>query len=267
MNEFMNKAVEIATTAGSKLILALLIWIIGSIVVKKVTNMIMGTKAMDKLDATTRSFLGNLIKIVLTVVLVLSIISVLGVPMASVVAVLATCGVAVGMAMQGSLGNLAGGIMLMFFRPFKVGDYIVAAGDEGVVKDLNLFYTVLNSLDNKEITIPNGSLMNSNIQNFSAEEKRRVDLKFNVSGGCDINQVKELMESTMSKNDLVLQDPAPFASPLEGVPGGLSYTARAWTKSENYWDVYFDLMKAIPAALGEAGFGGPAPTTNVNVHQ
>ena len=267
MNEFLNKVLEIGATAGSKIILALLIWIIGSIVVKKVIKMVMGMKAAEKLDPTVKSFLGDLLKVVLYRVLVLSIISVLGVPMASVVAVLATCGLAVGMAMQGSLANLAGGIMLMIFRPFKIGDYIVAAGDEGVVKELSLFYTVLNTLDNKEVTIPNGTLMNSNIQNFSKEENRRVDLTFNLTGGRDVNEVKAIIESTMAKNNMVLSDPAPFASPLEGIPGGLAYTARAWTKSENYWDVYFELMKAIPTALGEAGVAGPAPTTNVNVNQ
>ena len=262
MDNFLNKAIEICTAAGSKLILALLIWIIGSIVVKKVVKTVMGLKAMEKLDATVKSFLGNFLKIALYVVLVLSIISVLGVPMASVVAVLASCGVAVGMALQGSLANLAGGIMLMIFKPFKVGDYIVAAGDEGVVQELSMFYTVLNTLDNKRITIPNGSLMNSNIQNFSAEDLRRVDLTFNLTGGRDISEVQQIILDAMATNDLVLKDPAPFASPLEPVSGGLAYTARAWTKSENYWDVYFDLMKKIPTALGAAGVAGPAPTTN-----
>ena len=263
MDNFLNKAIEIGTAAGSKLILALLIWIIGSIVVKKLVKIITGLKAMDKLDPTVKAFLANFIKIVLYIVLVLSIISVLGVPMASVVAVLASCGVAIGMAMQGSLGNLAGGIMLMIFRPFKIGDYIVAAGDEGVVQDLSLFYTTINSLDNKKITIPNGSLMNSNIQNFSAEETRRVDLTFNLTGGRDISEVQKIIIDTINQNDKVLQTPAPFASPLEGIPGGLAYTARAWTKSENYWDVYFDLMKRIPTALGEAGVAGPTPASVV----
>lgn len=263
MDNFLNKAIEIATTAGSKIILALLIWIIGSIVVKKVVKMIMGLKSMEKLDTTVKSFLGNFIKIALYVVLILSIISVLGVPMASVVAVLASCGLAVGMAMQGSLANLAGGIMLMIFRPFKVGDYIVAAGDEGVVQELSMFYTTLLTLDNKRVTIPNGALMNSNIHNYSAEDLRRVDLTFNITGGRDITEVQGIILNAINQNELVLKDPAPFASPLEGVPGGLAYTARAWTKSANYWDVYFDLMKKIPTALGEAGVAGPAPTTNI----
>ena len=261
MDGFLNKAIEIATTAGSKLILALLVWIIGSIIVKKLVNMITGLKAIQNLDPTARSFISNFVKIALYVVLVLSIISVLGVPMASVVAVLASCGVAIGMALQGALGNLAGGIMLMTFRPFKIGDYVSAAGEEGIVKDLSLFYTTLDTLDNKQITIPNGSLMNSNVTNFSAEDIRRVDLTFNLTGAEDISKVQQIMLDTVATCDKALTDPAPFASPLEGVPGGLAYTLRVWTKNENYWDVYFDLMKKVPTALGEAGVGGPLPAT------
>ena len=263
MENFFDNAIAIATTAGSKLILALLIWLIGSVVVKKVVKMITGIKAMQDMDPTVRSFLSNFLKVALYVVLVLSIISVLGVPMASVVAVLASCGVAIGMALQGALGNLAGGIMLMIFRPFKIGDYVAAAGEEGVVKDLSMFYTTLDTLDNRVVTIPNGSLMNSNIQNYSAEDLRRVDLTFNLTGGRDIEEVKQIILDTMNKSDKVLKDPAPFAAPLEGIPGGLAYTARAWTQSENYWDVYFELMQNIPTALGQAGVEGPAPATKV----
>ena len=167
------------------------------------------------------------------------------------------------MALQGALGNLAGGIMLMIFRPFKIGDYVAAAGEEGVVKDLSMFYTTLDTLDNRVITIPNGSLMNSNIQNYSAEDLRRVDLTFNLTGGRDIAEVKQVILDTMNKCDMVLKEPAPFASPLEGIPGGLAYTARAWTQSENYWDVYFELMQTIPTALGQAGVDGPAPATKI----
>ena len=263
MENFFDNAIAIATAAGSKLILALLIWLIGSVVVKKVVKMITGLKAMQNMDPTVKSFLSNFLKIALYVVLVLSIISVLGVPMASVVAVLASCGVAIGMALQGALGNLAGGIMLMIFRPFKIGDYVAAAGEEGVVKDLSMFYTTLDTLDNRVITIPNGSLMNSNIQNYSAEDLRRVDLTFNLTGGRDIAEVKQVILDTMNKCDMVLKEPAPFASPLEGIPGGLAYTARAWTQSENYWDVYFELMQTIPTALGQAGVDGPAPATKI----
>lgn len=261
MENFLDKVIEIATAAGSKIILALLIWIIGSMVVKKLVKMVANLKGLQKMEETGRRFIASFVKVALYAVLIIAIVNVLGVPMASMVAVLASCGLAVGMALQGALSNLAGGIMLMVFKPFKIGDYIVAAGDEGVVQDLSIFYTVLNTLDNKRVTIPNGALMNANISNYSAEDLRRVDLTFNLTGGRDISEVQEIMLNAISGCDKALKDPAPFASPLEGIPGGLAYTVRVWTKSADYWDVYFDLMKSIPTALGEANVAGPAPTT------
>ncbi len=163
MENFMDKVVAICTQAGSKIVLAILIYIIGSIVIKKILSLLGKSKTVDKLDPTVKSFALNFAKIALYAVLIISIISVLGVPMASMVAVLASCGVAVGLALQGALSNIAGGIMLLIFRPFNIGDYIAAAGEEGVVKSISLFYTVINTVDNKEITIPNGALMNANV--------------------------------------------------------------------------------------------------------
>lgn len=253
-----QKLVDIGSTVGTKIVLALLIFIIGRIVIGKILHMLDKIKATEKLDPAVRTFLRNFCKIALYVVLVISIISVLGVPMASVITVLATCGLAVGMALQGALANLAGGIMLLIFRPFSVGDYVIAADAEGVVKELNMFYTVIITTDNKTITVPNGNLMAGNITNLTRQELRRVDLSFNVSGG-DLEAARKVMLDQMAANEKVLADPAPQAEPLEGVPGGLAFTVRAWTKTENYWDVYFELMRAIPTALGEAGVGGPLP--------
>ena len=253
-----SKLVDICSAVGVKLILALLIFIIGRIVIGKILKVFGKIKAFEKIDAAVRSFLMNFIKIALYVILVISIISVLGVPMASVITVLATCGLALGMALQGALGNLAGGIMLLVFRPFNIGDLIMSADAQGIVKEMNLFYTVITTLDNQTITIPNGNLMAGNITNLTRQELRRVDLSFNVSGG-DLEAARKVMLDQMAANEKVLADPAPQAEPLEGVPGGLAFTVRAWTKTENYWDVYFELMRAIPTALGEAGVGGPLP--------
>ena len=253
-----QKLVDLCSTVGSKILLALLIFIIGRIVIGKILSMMNKIKATEKLDPAVRSFLNNFCKIALYVVLVISIISVLGVPMASVITVLATCGLAVGMALQGALSNLAGGIMLLIFRPFNIGDYVIAADAEGTVKELNMFYTVIVTNDNQTITVPNGNLMAGNITNLTKQDMRRVDLTFNVSGA-DLEGARKVMLEQMAANEKVLDAPAPQAEPLEGVPGGMAFTARAWTRTENYWDVYFDLMKAIPAALGEAGVGGPMP--------
>ena len=264
MESFLNKGIELLTQAGGKIIVALLVFIIGRLVVKGILKFFSKAKFMEKLDPTVRSFLMNFIRIGLYVILVISVIGVLGVPMASLVAVLASCGVAVGLALQGALGNLAGGIMLLIFRPFNVGDYISAAGEEGVVREIMLFYTVINTLDNKKVTIPNGTLMNANVSNYTAEKTRRVDLTFKISAGNEISEVQKVMLGVVNANKDVLHEPEePFAAPVEGVPGGLQYTVRAWTATDKYWDVYFDLLKGISTALGEAGIGGP--TTNVKM--
>ena len=264
MEEFVKKGIEILTQAGGKIIAALLVFIIGRLVIKAILKLLGKSKFMDKIDPTVKSFMMNFIRIGLYVILVISIIGVLGVPMASLVAVLASCGVAVGLALQGALSNLAGGIMLLIFRPFNVGDYISAAGEEGTVREIMLFYTVINTLDNKKVTIPNGTLMGANVSNYTAEKTRRVDLTFNIAASNEISRVQEVMLGVVNANTDVLHEPEePFAAPLEGVPGGLQYTVRAWTTTEKYWDVYFALLKGISKALGEAGIGGPL--TNVRM--
>ena len=178
--------------------------------------------------------------------------------MASIIAVLASAGLAVGMALQGSLANLAGGIMLMIFKPFKVGDYVEAAGDAGVVKEVNLFYTLLNTSDNKAVHIPNGSLMNANVTNFSSEENRRVDMSFACAKGEDVAAVQQIMLDVIAAHDLVLSTPAPFARLSGGTNEAMEFTARAWCKSADYWTVYFDLNQSITEALGNAGVHAPA---------
>jgi len=267
MQKMIDKIIDLATTAGSKLLLALLIFIIGRIVINKIIKALKKNKGLEKLDPTVRSFLINLAKTVLYVIMIVAIINVLGVDTASIITVIASCGVAVGLALQGALANIAGGIMLLIFRPFNVGDYIVASGEEGVVKSISLFYTKLNTVDNKAITIPNGTLMNANISNLSSEPLRRVDLTFNISGAAEISEVQKVILDVIAGNDEVLKDPAPFVAPVAGIPAGLEYTVRVWTESANYWDVYFDLLKAIAAKLGEEGIGGPVPASNVFVKQ
>lgn len=258
-----SKLIDICTSLGIKIVLALLILIIGRIVIKKLLKGVGKIKGMDKVDPAVRSFLMNFFKIALYIVLVISIISVLGVPMASVITVLATAGLAIGMALQGALANFAGGIMLLIFRPFNIGDLISAAEAEGVVKEMNLFYTVINTLDNRVITVPNGTLMGANITNITKEDLRRVDLTFNISGA-DIAGARKVMLEQIEAQDKVLDGPEPpFAQPVEGIPGGMAFSTRAWVRKEDYWDVYFALMEAIPKALGEAGIGGPLPAYNI----
>ncbi|MBQ9047320.1 MAG: mechanosensitive ion channel [Solobacterium sp.] len=246
------------SSALIRVVEALIIWFVGKYVIARILAAVDKTGALGKLDASVAGFARNGIRVLLYVILIVAIISVLGVPMASVITVLASAGVAVGMAMQGSLSNLAGGLMLMIFRPFSVGQYINAAGAEGVVKAINLFYTVLTTVDNKDITIPNGSLMNANVTNFSSEPTRRVDLTFGAAKGTDVELVTKTMLAVMQKNDKVLEDPEPFAKLSGGTNEAMEFTARAWCASADYWDVYFGLTKEITEALGAAGVQAPA---------
>ncbi|MBQ3271774.1 MAG: mechanosensitive ion channel, partial [Solobacterium sp.] len=254
----LNTIGTLLTTACTKIVLALLVYIIGKAVINRIAGIADKSVLTAKMDATGRSFAKNMIRTILYVVLVISVISVLGVPMASVITVLATAGVTVGMALQGSLSNLAGGIMLVLFRPFKVGDYVSAGGGEGTVKDINLFYTVLNTVDNKTITIPNGTLMSANVTNFSSADTRRVDLGFSCAKGEDIDLVQKCMLDVMNADDRVLKDPAPFARLSGGTDKSMDFTVRAWVNSGDYWDVYFALTENITKALGAAGVQAPA---------
>ena len=249
---------DVLVSAVAKIILAVLVWFIGKWIIGKLLKLLEKVKKFQELDETLRKFLLNGAKIVLYVVLVVSIIGILGIPIASIVTILGAAGLAVGMALQGSLSNFAGGVMLMIFRPFKVGDYINAAGGEGTVKEISLFYTVLNTIDNKTITIPNGSLMNANVTNMTAEDLRRVDLTFGCAKGEDIAKVQQTMLDVMAANELVLKDPAPFARLSGGSNEAMEFTTRAWVKSADYWTVYFDLTQAITEALGAAGVKAPA---------
>lgn len=265
MNEFMTNLIDILTKVGSRLLLALLIYVIGSFVVKHLLKVADRICDKRKLDPTVKSFLTSAAKILLYVILIVAIIHVLGVDTASIIAVIASCGVAVGLALQGALANIAGGIMLLVFRPFSVGDYVITGSGEGSVRDISLFYTTLNTLDNKVITVPNGALMNAAVTNLSKEPQRRVDLAFSLTGAVDIEKVQQVILGVAAANEKVLQDPAPFAAPLQWIAGGLEYTVRVWAAGADYWDVYFALMKDIPTALAQAGITGAAPISKVVV--
>jgi small conductance mechanosensitive channel len=258
MQAFISSLMELATAVGGKIVLALVVLIVGSAVIKKSVKLVSKSKALNKVEGTVRSFVVSFVKIGLYVVLVISIIGILGVPMASVVAVLASAGVAVGLALQGALSNLAGGIMLMIFRPFRQGDYIEAAGVDGVVQEVTLFYTVLLSLDNKRITVPNGNLMNANVVDYSAEPLRRVDLEFSCAKSEKPAEIQQCILDVVAGSSLALRDPAPFARVSGGTNEAMTFTVRVWCKTADYWDLYFDLNQSIVEAFAAKGVQAPA---------
>ena len=239
-------------------LLAIVVWFVGKFIVSKIMGLVGKIKVLEKVEPNTRTFVLSALKWLLYIVLVVSIVAILGVPMASVITVLGTAGAAIALSLQGSLSNLAGGIMLVIFRPFKVGDFVEASGVTGTVKEITLFYTVLNTVDNCRINVPNGALMNANIIDYSAEETRRVDLTFASAKSEDPQKIQSLMLEVMDQNEKVLKDPAPFARISGGTNEAMQFTVRAWCKTADYWDVYFDLTQAITEKLGENGVQAPA---------
>jgi small conductance mechanosensitive channel len=254
----MEALANLCTTVVGKVLLAIGVWFVGKFIVSKIMGLVGKIKVLEKVEPNTRTFVLSALKWLLYIVLVVSIVAILGVPMASVITVLGTAGAAIALSLQGSLSNLAGGIMLVIFRPFKVGDFVEASGVTGTVKEITLFYTVLNTVDNCRINVPNGALMNANIIDYSAEETRRVDLTFASAKSEDPQKIQSLMLEVMYQNEKVLKDPAPFARISGGTNEAMQFTVRAWCKTADYWDVYFDLTQAITEKLGENGVQAPA---------
>ena len=267
MQTFINNLTGMLSQVAGKIVAALLVLIIGSILVKLIVKGIRKSKLMAKADPTVSRFFVNFIGIALKILLVVSIIAILGVPMASVVTVIATAGAAIGLALQGSLSNLAGGIMILIFKPFRLGNYIETSGHSGTVADIGIFYTVLTTPDNKEITIPNGTIMANSVINYSIHDTRRLDLTFGVAYGTDVEKVKALLLSEAEKNEMVLKDPAPFARLTTQNDSSLDFVLRVWVKSADYWTVNFDMLEAVNAEFEKQGIEIPYNTMDINIRK
>ena len=263
-DKFVEMISDGAMNIGIKLLLAIVIYLVGSFIIKQLVKGLGKLRSFKSIDPTAADYITTFVKAALYVVLLVSIIALLGVPMSSVIAAIASVGVAIGLALQGALSNIAGGIMLLIFRPFSVGDYIVAGGEEGVVRSISLVYTVLTTLDNRRISIPNGSLMNSTVCNATVEELRRVDLNFDIAGTEDADKVEKTIMDVIKKSGWFLEKPEPQVLITAGVPGGLTYTLRVWVKTADYWNEFGELMKEVPAALNKAGIARPSTPISVS---
>lgn len=253
-----DKLFDIAADLGLKIVLAIIVFIVGSFIIRKLVKIMGSLKTFKNIDPTAGNYIITFVKYALYTVLLVSIVALLGVPMSSVIALIASIGVAIGMAMQGSLANIAGGIMLLVFRPFSVGDYIVAStGEEGYVKTISLVYTVLRTFDNRIISVPNGGLMNASISNNTVEPLRRVDLAFDISGSEPADKVADVIMKAVLSTDKVLSDPAPQVVPASTVTDGLTYAVRVWVKTDDYWNVHAELMSKIPVMLNGAKIARP----------
>ena len=228
-----------------KLLFALLVFLIGRYCIKKLVSFLPKSRICEKINPTVRPFAIKSVRFVLYFFLGISCISILGIPMASLITLLASAGVAVGLALQGSLSNLAGGIMLLLFRPFQVHDYIKSGTEEGMVQEVTVFYTIILSPDNKKISIPNGNLMNSNIINYSSEALRRVDLSFSVAREEDPEKVEKALKTAVEGDNRILHKPEAFFGITEIKNDALCFSIRVWVENKRYWDVYNTLNKRV----------------------
>ena len=259
LQKWIDKSFDLITAFGPKVIASILIWIIGIWVIRAILRNV--KRLMDKkdLEISLKKFLLNLLGWILKVLLILVILGTLGIETTSFAAVLAAAGLAVGLALQGSLANFAGGVLIMIFKPFKVGDLIEAQGEMGLVKEIEIFTTKLTGLSNKEIIIPNGALSNGNIVNYTTEGTRRVDLVFGVSYDADIKQTKDILMNVLTSHPKILKTPEPTVNVLALADSSVNLAVRPWCNSDDYWTVYFDVTEQTKLALDAAGIEIPYP--------
>ena len=242
-----------------------LLLFIGSKLIKFLMNRFKRSKLYQKMDPGFASFMASGSRIVLYIILILMCFGVLGIETASFLALFTSGGVAIGLAFQGAVTNLAGGVMILLFHPFRVGDYIETTEIAGTVNAISVLYTVVLTPDNKRVTVPNGSLTNAAITNYSAVGQRRVELTFSVSYDCDIDKVKQILLSVAESDPKSLKDPAPLARLKTQSASSLDFVLRVWCAPENYWDLYFDLNENVKKALDEAGMEIPFPQMDVHM--
>ncbi|MEZ4841825.1 MAG: mechanosensitive ion channel [Flavobacteriaceae bacterium] len=259
LNLYLEEFLKLIIEYSPKIITALVILIVGLWLVKIITKYIQKLMIKRGMDETLTKFLSDLVNWTLKALLFVTVISQLGVPATSFVAILGAAGLAVGLALQGSLANFAGGALIMIFKPFKVGDLIEAQGELGAVKEIQIFVTKLLNPQNKLIIIPNGTLSNGNITNYTEEGKLRIDLTFGVSYDSDIKQTKDVLLEVLTSNEKVLKDPAPTVNVSELADSSVNFAVRPWAKPEHYWDVYFETTENVKKALDKAGIEIPYP--------
>ena len=259
LQKWVDSGYDLIMVYAPRLIMAIVIWFIGIWIIKMLRKGI--KRALDKgdYDISLKNFMLSLTGWALKILLIVVVLGTVGIETTSFAAILAAAGLAIGLSLQGSLANFAGGILIMIFKPFKVGDTIQAQGELGTVKEIDIFTTKLNSPDNKQIIIPNGALSNGNITNFTSQGTRRIDFTFGVDYGSDIKQTKELLMNQLTSHPKILKDPAPVVSLMELADSSINFIARPWVKTEDYWSVYFDITESTKEALDAAGIEIPYP--------
>ncbi|MBB3048488.1 small conductance mechanosensitive channel [Litorivivens lipolytica] len=265
--EVVNQGVELVLTYGPKLVAAIAVFVIGGWVINLLVRGVQAGMEKSGIDASLRPFLVGIIRTLLKVMLVISVLGMLGIEMTSFIAVLGAAGLAVGMALSGTLQNFAGGVVILLFKPFKVGDFIDAQGYSGTVSQIQIFNTILKTPDNKTIIIPNGDLSTSSMTNFSAEPKRRVDWTIGVAYGEDLDKVRSVIQKLCEEDERILKDPAVFIAVSALADSSVNFAVRAWVNAGDLWGVFFDMNERVYKTFTQEGIGIPFPQVDVHIQQ
>ena len=267
IEQIISKLTEIIVGYGPKVIGAVVVWIIGSWIIKILTStfsrMMDKTKTEDSLKPFLKGFIGTLLKILL----VISVLGMLGIQMTSFIALLGAAGLAIGMALSGMLQNFAGGVMILILKPFKVGDFIEAQGFIGTVHEIQIFTTILKTPDNKTILIPNGGLSTSSMTNYTKEEKRRVDWTFGIGYGDDVDKAKAVIKKLCNEDSRILKEPEIFIAVSELADSSVNFVVRAWVNTADYWGVFFDMNENIYKTFVKEELHIPFPQMDVHLHK
>ena len=265
LSKLLETLIDFALQAGKSVLVAIIIYVVGRFIIRIVNKVVAKVLVKRNVDLTIQSFVKSFVNVLLTALLIVAVVNALGVDTTSFAALLASVGLAAGMALSGNLQNLAGGLLLLLFRPFRVGDYITAQGESGTVKEIQILHTIIVTVDNRDVILPNGALSSGNMTNFSREPLRRVDLTVGVEYGQDIDRVREVLQRLFAADTRILQNPAPFVALGALSSSSVDITIRLWVKSEDYWGVFFDTNESIYKTFNKEGINFPFP--QLTVHQ
>lgn len=266
-SQLLAKVYEIITVYGLRVIAAIAILIIGRWVAKLATKLIRKLLVKNKVDETLTKFVTGLSYTIFLVFIVIAALNQLGIQTASFIAIVGAAGLAIGLALQGSLANFAAGVLMIIFRPFKVGDYVEGGGTAGVVEEVGIFTSQLKTLDNKTVIVPNSKMMGDNITNYTAKGTRRVDMVFGIGYGDDIDRAREIIKQVVTQDSRVFQDPAPVIVVGELGDSSVNLTTRVWSTSDDYWGVYFDTLEKVKKQFDREGISIPFPQRDVHLFQ
>lgn len=265
LDAVIDKLLDLSVSAGKNILMACLVYAVGKMLMNLIKRLLCTAMSHHKVDAGLQTFVQSLVHIVLNILLIISVIGALGVNTTSFAALLASAGVAVGMALSGNLQNFAGGLVVLFFKPYRVGDFIEAQGVQGTVKEIQIFHTILTTTDNKEIFVPNGSMSNSVVTNFNRNDTRRLEWTVGIDYGEDVARACGVIRDTLGKDARVLDTPAPFVEVGALADSSVNIVVRVWVKTEDYWGVHHGTLQSIYNAFNEQNINFPYPQQTVHI--